>query len=110
MRRLFPGTSLHLQQQLLLLAVCCYSGGVHATVQESTARSIQMVNRRGRFLGVVVCNAFEMDPLLRSPSLSPAKGLPPYLDVAGTLRYMYRMDLLALLVAFFSFMDDSGIL
>ena len=67
--------------------------GVRAAVQESTARSIQMVNRCGPFLGVVVPNAFEMEPLLRSPSFSPAKGLPPYLDVAGT-HYMNTSDLL----------------
>ncbi|WVZ97101.1 hypothetical protein U9M48_042659 [Paspalum notatum var. saurae] len=66
---------------LILLAVSC---SVRAAVQESTARSIRMVNRRGPFLGVVVPNTFEMEPLLRSPSFSsPAKGLPPYLDVAG---------------------------
>lgn len=81
-RRLFPGISLHLQVLLLLLAVCCFTS-VRAAVQHSTARSIRMVNRRGPFLGVVVPNAFEMEPLLRSPSFSPANGLPPYLDVAG---------------------------
>ena len=74
--------------------------GVRAAVQESTARSTQMVNRCGPFLGVVVPNAFEMEPLLRSPSFSPAKGLPPYLDVAGT-HYMNTSDLLALLPFFF---------
>lgn len=83
MGRLFPGISLHQQQLLLLLAVCCSTGVVRAAVQGSTARSIQMVNRCGPFLGVVVPNAFEMEPLLRSPSFSPAKGLPSYLDVAG---------------------------
>jgi len=78
---MFSGISLHL---LLLLAVCCSTGVVvRAAVQQSTARSIQMVNRCGPFLGVVVPNAFEMEPLLQSPSFSPAKGLPPYLDVAG---------------------------
>jgi hypothetical protein len=87
MRRMFSGISLHL---LLLLAVCCSTGVVvRAAVQQSTARSIQMVNRCGPFLGVVVPNAFEMEPLLQSPSFSPAKGLPPYLDVAGTQHYMH---------------------
>ncbi|CAN6353322.1 unnamed protein product [Urochloa humidicola] len=64
---------------LLLLAVSCA-----AAVPESTARSIRRVNRHGPFLGVVVPNAFEMEPLLRSTRFSPARGhLPPYLDVAG---------------------------
>jgi hypothetical protein len=100
MGRLFPGISLHQQQLLLLLAVCCSTGVVRAAVQGSTARSIQMVNRCGPFLGVVVPNAFEMEPLLRSPSFSPAKGLPSYLDVAGT-HYMNTSDLLAVLPFFF---------
>ncbi|CAN6330974.1 unnamed protein product [Urochloa humidicola] len=68
---------------LLLLAVSC-AAAVSAAVPESTARSIRRVNRHGPFLGVVVGNIFEMEPLLRSPRFSPAKSrLPPYLDVAG---------------------------
>ncbi|CAN6340133.1 unnamed protein product [Urochloa humidicola] len=69
---------------LLLLAVSCVAA-FSAAVPESTARSIRRVNRHGPFLGVVVGNIFEMEPLLRSPRFSPAKSrLPPYLDVAGT--------------------------
>ncbi|CAN6344840.1 unnamed protein product [Urochloa humidicola] len=67
---------------LLLLAVS--SCAAAAAVPESTARSIRRVNRHGPFHGVVVPNPFEMEPLLRSPRFSPARGhLPPYLDVAG---------------------------
>ena len=76
----FLGVSL----MLLVVAVSCAA----TAVPESTARFIRRANRRGPFLGVVVPNAFEMEPLLRSPSFSPpAKGLPPYLDVAGTTHY-----------------------
>lgn len=73
-RRPFLGVS------LLLLAMSCAVG---AAVPESTARSIRRANRLGPFLGVVVPNAFEMEPLLRSPRFSPARSLPPHLDVAG---------------------------
>ncbi|CAL4910922.1 unnamed protein product [Urochloa decumbens] len=67
---------------LLLLAVSC--GAAAAVFPESTARAIGRVNQHGPFLGVVVPNAFEMEPLLRSPRFSTAKSrLPPYLDVAG---------------------------
>ncbi|CAL4896299.1 unnamed protein product [Urochloa decumbens] len=69
---------------LLLLLLLAASGGAATAVPESTARSIGRVTRLGPFLGVVVPNAFEMEPLLRSPRFSPAKSrLPPYLDVAG---------------------------
>ncbi|KAF8667001.1 hypothetical protein HU200_053172 [Digitaria exilis] len=83
-RRPFLGVSPVLL--LLFLAASCAVVVFGAGVPESTARSIRRVNRRhGPFLGVVVSNAFEMEPLLRSPRFSPAKGnqLPPYLDVAG---------------------------
>lgn len=72
-RRPFLGVS------LLLLAVSCAA----AAVPESTARSLRRVNRHGPFLGVVVPNAFEMEPLLWSPRFSPARSLPRHLDVAG---------------------------
>ncbi|CAN6335935.1 unnamed protein product [Urochloa humidicola] len=70
---------------LLLFLLAAVSCAATAAVPESTtARSIRRVNRHGPFLGVVVPNAFEMEPLLRSPRFSPARGrLPPYLDVAG---------------------------
>nr|CAB3463486.1 unnamed protein product [Digitaria exilis] len=79
-RRPFLGVSPVLL--LPFLAASCAVVVFGAGVPESTARSIR---RHGPFLGVVVPNAFEMEPLLRSPRFSPAKGnqRPPYLDVAG---------------------------
>jgi hypothetical protein len=81
--------SLPLQTALLLLIVVPCA--VRAAVPESMEHAIPRVNRHGPFIGVVVPNAFEMDPLLRSSSFSPAKkGLPPYLDVAGMCAFTHN--------------------
>ncbi|XP_052156769.1 bark storage protein A-like [Oryza glaberrima] len=69
----------------LLLVVAAAAAAVAAeaaAVAADAARGVRQVNRRGPYLGVVVPNGFEMEPLLRSPAFSPAKKLP-YLDVAG---------------------------
>jgi hypothetical protein len=80
-----PFLSPWLQTALLLIVVVPYA------VPESMAHAVRRVNRHGPFLGVVVPNAFEMDPLFRSPSFSPAKkGLPPYLDVAGICAFTHN--------------------
>lgn len=47
-----------------------------------TWRRIRRVNREGPFLGLVVPNAFEMSPILQSPSFVQKANLP-YLDAAG---------------------------
>ncbi|KAK3140440.1 hypothetical protein QOZ80_5AG0401010 [Eleusine coracana subsp. coracana] len=72
-----------LWQQPLLFLLILIPCAVRAAVPESTGRAVRQLNRHGPYIGVVVPNAFEMDPLLRSPSFSTVKGLPPYLDVAG---------------------------
>lgn len=65
---------------LLLVVVPCV---VSAAIPDSVTRAVRQANRHGPYIGVVVPNSFEMEPLLRSPSLSPAKGMHPFLDVAG---------------------------
>uniref|UniRef100_A0A0E0KZY6 Nucleoside phosphorylase domain-containing protein n=1 Tax=Oryza punctata TaxID=4537 RepID=A0A0E0KZY6_ORYPU len=67
---------------LALLLVAAAVAAADAAVPASAALAVRQVNRQGPYLGVVVPNGFEMEPLLRSPAFSPAKRLP-YLDVAG---------------------------
>jgi hypothetical protein len=64
-----PFLSPWLQTALLLIVVVPYA------VPESMAHAVRRVNRHGPFLGVVVPNAFEMDPLLRV-SLPRRKACP----------------------------------
>uniref|UniRef100_J3M530 Nucleoside phosphorylase domain-containing protein n=1 Tax=Oryza brachyantha TaxID=4533 RepID=J3M530_ORYBR len=81
-----PAATSRLRSMLALLlgavAMAPPSSVKEAAVPAGTARDVSRVNRQGPFVGVVVPNGFEMEPLLRSPEFSPAKKLP-YLDVAG---------------------------
>lgn len=51
---------------------------------------IWRINKQGPFLGIVVPNAFEMNPLLQSPSFVQDSQLP-YFDFGGIYinRYIY---------------------
>lgn len=49
---------------------------------ESPVESIARINERGPFLGIVIPNSFEMNPLLQSPSFAPDPKLP-HLDIFG---------------------------
>uniref|UniRef100_A0A0D9UYS0 Nucleoside phosphorylase domain-containing protein n=1 Tax=Leersia perrieri TaxID=77586 RepID=A0A0D9UYS0_9ORYZ len=51
-------------------------------ISKKTWSAIRQANRGGPFVGLVVPNAYEMDPVLNSPSFSPSLTLP-YLDVQG---------------------------
>jgi hypothetical protein len=52
-------------------------------VSGKTWRDIRRVNRDGGpFVGLVVPNAYEMDPVLKSPSFRPSQTVP-YIDVQG---------------------------
>lgn len=54
----------------------------HAAVPKSIMKHIDRVNKNGPYLGIVVPNAFEMNPLLQSPSLMADHNLP-HLDFSG---------------------------
>ena len=53
-----------------------------AEVPQNIMRKIDRVNEEGPYLGIVVPNAFEMNPLLQSPSFAAHAQLP-YLDFSG---------------------------
>lgn len=54
-------------------------------ITNKTWRAVQQANRvGGPFVGLVVPNAYEMDPVLKSPSFKPSNNIP-ILDVQGRL-------------------------
>uniref|UniRef100_A0A0D9WE30 Nucleoside phosphorylase domain-containing protein n=1 Tax=Leersia perrieri TaxID=77586 RepID=A0A0D9WE30_9ORYZ len=81
---------------LTLLLVVAAAAVAEAAVPAIASQAVRHVNRWGPFLGVVVPNGFEMEPLLRSPDFSPAKELP-YLDVAGEKKVIIVMTGLGML-------------
>ncbi|XP_052198626.1 bark storage protein A [Diospyros lotus] len=66
----------------LLMGFGCRSSSAHGGVSESEMRKIIGINSEGPYLGIVAPNAFELNPLLQSPSFVPDSHLP-YLDFAG---------------------------
>lgn len=67
----------------VFLAILTFSCDVvNGDISSDVQKKINSVNNKGTYLGVVIPNAFEMNPLLQSPSYSPEKTLP-YIDFAG---------------------------
>jgi hypothetical protein len=59
-------------------------------VSAETWRAVRRANRAGApFVGLVVPNAYEMDPVLRSSSFKPSEDIPSILDVQGTVSHVY---------------------
>ncbi|KAM0913620.1 hypothetical protein ACQ4PT_012048 [Festuca glaucescens] len=78
------------RQQLLagavvLVAVVLMATAVEGYISEKTRAAISRANRHGPFVGLVVPNAYEMVPVLNSPSFVASKTIPN-LDVQGTYR------------------------
>ncbi|KAK3159649.1 hypothetical protein QOZ80_1BG0049320 [Eleusine coracana subsp. coracana] len=68
---------------MLAAAVLMAATTAEGFISGKTWRDIRRVNREGGpFVGLVVPNAYEMDPVLKSPSFSPSHTVP-YLDVQG---------------------------
>jgi hypothetical protein len=76
------------RQQLLagivvLVAVALMATTAEGYISKKTWAAIGRANRRGPFVGLVVPNAYEMVPVLNSPSFVASKTVPN-LDVQGT--------------------------
>lgn len=65
--------------------------GVHGAVSSSTLRKISRINMDGPYLGIVVPNSFEMNPLLQSGSFVADQELP-YLDFSGRRFRIGRLE------------------
>lgn len=67
---------------VLVLGIIGRNGGVHGAVSSSTWRKISKINKEGPYLGIIVPNSFEMNPLMQSGSFVANHKLP-YLDFSG---------------------------
>lgn len=70
---------------LLMVAavvLCMNADGVHGAVSETVMAKITTINNKGPYLGIVIPNAFEMNPLLESSGFTADQNLP-YIDIAG---------------------------
>ncbi|KAL5768810.1 hypothetical protein ACOSP7_015354 [Xanthoceras sorbifolium] len=65
---------------------CCYGAVSHGSM-----RKIDRINKEGPYMGIIVPNAFEMDPLLRSSSFV-AHSHFPYFDFSGRRFRIGRLE------------------
>lgn len=56
----------------------------HGAISQLSWREISNINSKGPYIGIVVPNAFELNPLLQSPSFVPHNEFP-FFDFAGNL-------------------------
>ncbi|CAM8999100.1 unnamed protein product [Rhodiola kirilowii] len=66
----------------ITIVMMATTGGVGGAVSESSLRAITNINDRGPYVGLVVPNAYEMNPLLASSSFVPHRSFPR-LDLFG---------------------------
>jgi hypothetical protein len=87
-RRPPPAAAVGLAVVVMLMATAATPA--EGFISDKTWRAIRRANRDGApFVGLVVPNAYEMDPVLRSPSFKPSDD-NPFLDVQGTCTtYVY---------------------
>jgi len=67
---------------LAVLLLCSSSMMANGAVSEISWRQISVINGEGPYIGIVVPNTFELDPLLRSSRFLPHHNFP-YFDYAG---------------------------
>ena len=68
----------------VLVAAAMMATAAEGFISAKTWSAVRRANDRGGpFVGLVVPNAYEMDPVLNSPSFTPTPTLPSYLDIQG---------------------------
>ncbi|XP_059638169.1 bark storage protein A-like [Cornus florida] len=74
----------HMRIVLLTFVVLVlgFMSSSNGAVSQSVMEKMSRINKQGPYLGIVVPNSFEMNPLLQSPSFVPSHKLP-YLDFSG---------------------------
>lgn len=86
---------------VLVLLLELFISQAYGAISEGNMRTIEGINKEGPYLGVVVPNAFEMNPLLQSPSFQPHQRLP-YFDFSGKNEKTYEdFCLLTFFIIFF---------
>ncbi|KAF5956040.1 hypothetical protein HYC85_008896 [Camellia sinensis] len=74
----------HMRLTLLgcLVLVLGFVSGTCGLISHNVMKKINVINKEGPYLGIVVPNSFEMSPLLESPSFVVDHN--PYLDFSDT--------------------------
>ncbi|KAI6679511.1 hypothetical protein NL676_033392 [Syzygium grande] len=73
----------HLKEVVLLAMVMGMVNRSSGAVDHGSMRKVDEVNKEGPFLGIVVSQPFEINPLIQSPTFVPHETLR-YLDIFGT--------------------------
>ncbi|KAM0969607.1 hypothetical protein ACFX13_018103 [Malus domestica] len=82
---------LRMELMVFLVLVLGFSSRSYGAVSHSTMNKIYRINKEGPYLGIVVPNFFEMNPLLQSTSFVADQKLP-YLDFAGRRFRIGRLE------------------
>lgn len=87
------GGGLRVLYAILVSAVMLLNAqqGINAALTAKTHRIIRKANREGPYLGLVIPNLFEMNPLLLSPNFTSANLT---IDFAGNYFYCYSKQIL----------------
>ncbi|XWS72049.1 hypothetical protein CRYUN_Cryun02cG0007500 [Craigia yunnanensis] len=85
------GVYLRMVLFLVVLVLGIGSNGVHGAVSSSTLRKISRINMEGPYLGIIVPNSFELNPLMQSGSFVADHKLP-YLDFSGRRFRIGRLE------------------
>jgi len=70
------------QGVLVMMVLLGSSINAYGAINQLSWREIGNINSLGPYIGIVVPNAFELNPLLQSSSFEPHKKFP-YFDFAG---------------------------
>ncbi|CAB4288437.1 unnamed protein product [Prunus armeniaca] len=84
----------HLRMELMVFLVLVFLGIssiAYGAVSHTTMRKIDRLNKKGPYLGIVVPNFFELNPLLQSTSFVADQKLP-YLDFSGRRFRIGRLE------------------
>ncbi|CAO2199699.1 unnamed protein product [Urochloa humidicola] len=76
------GVSVQQKLAAAVLAVVLMATAAEGFISRKTWAAIRRADRDGPFVGLVVPNAYEMDPVLNSPDFKPSSNIP-ILDVQG---------------------------
>ena len=77
----------------VLAVVALMAAAVEGFISKKTWSAIRRADRDGPLVGLVVPNAYEMDPVLSSPDFKPSNNIP-ILDVQGNLAKQQQQTIL----------------
>jgi hypothetical protein len=85
----------HQQVVVVLAMVALMVTAAEGFISKKTWSAIRRADRDGPFVGLVVPNTYEMDPVLSSPDFKPSNNIP-ILDVQGNLAKQQQQTIMRL--------------